>query len=345
MTIESQEPETQMPESLQLEPGPVEPQAPQVVTTTRNRLLRVKSGLALKALFLLIVFVIGFGGGFFTGRQSMQSVATDATSEKKTMTMPNMEEINPSSGYKIPLVLGDIGPQMLAVGAIDLPILKELYKQVGKPTDEDMFKILTTGSKSSIVITQKNAAFLLNFFWAFGLTNKNAILTEGTMTSRGKDQVGNFASTGGWTLGKKPPMDLYASYSFLPLSEDQQARLVKVASAVYRPCCDNPTDFPDCNHGMAMLGLLEMMAAKNASEEEMFNAAKYVNAYWFPQQTLEIATLFKASQNVSFSKANAPLVVSREYSSGTGFRNVHQWMGENGLLEQTPNGGGSCGVQ
>lgn len=345
MTLEHQDPETQMPESQPLEPGPVEPQAPKVVTTAGNRLLRPKSKLALKALFLLIVFAIGFGGGFFTGRQSMQSDAAAATQEKKSMVMPNMDEINPSAGYKIPLVLGDIGPQMLAIGAIDLPILKELYKQAGKPIDNELFALLIQGRSSPLVITQKNAPFLLNFFWAFGLTNNNSILTEGSMMSRGKDQAGNFASTGGWTLGKKPPMDLYASYTFLPLSEDQQARLVKVASSVYRPCCDNPTDFPDCNHGMAMLGLLEIMAAKNASETEMFKAAKYVNAFWFPQQTMEIATLFKASQNVSFSKINAPLVVSREYSSGTGFRNVHQWLGENGLLEQNSNGGGSCDVQ
>ena len=94
-----------------------------------------------------------------------------------------------------------------------------------------------------------------------------------------------------------------------------------------------------------MLGLLELMASQNASVEEMFNAAKYVNAYWYPQQMLEVATVFKATQNVDFDKADARQVVSDQYSSGTGFQAVHQWLSSNGLLEQAPSSGGGCGVQ
>src|SRR4030067_1081356 len=143
---------------------------------------------------------------------------------------------------------------------------------------------------------------------------------------------------------KKPP-DLYASREIVTLTEEQQARLLEVASAVYRPCCNNPTHFPDCNHGMAMLGLLELMASQNASSEEMFETAKYVNAFWYPQQMLEVATAFKASKNVDFAEADAKTVVSDQYSSGSGFQAVHQYLSQNGLLEQAPSSGGSCGVQ
>ena len=38
-----------------------------------------------------------------------------------------------------------------------------------------------------------------------------------------------------------------------------------------------------------MLGILEMMASQNATADEMFAAAKYINAYWFPDQALEAA--------------------------------------------------------
>jgi hypothetical protein len=48
----------------------------------------------------------------------------------------------------------------------------------------------------------------------------------------------------------------------------QQKRLEEVTIGVFRPCCDNPHAFPDCNHGMAMLGLLELMA-RDASVDEM----------------------------------------------------------------------------
>jgi len=327
----------------------LEPQTPETASASPDHSLRQimlaqktrQASLARKALFILIVFMAGFGGGYFTGRQSAPT--TEAQPAKKAAV--NVNGIFQPEGYTIPAMFGDIGPQMVASGAIDLPRFIDLYKQNGHPLSDEQLAILTKGSKSSIVINQQNANFLLNFFWAFGLTNKNPILTEGQMMSGGKDKAGNFASTGGWTLGTKAPMDLYASTAFLPLTEDQQARLLKVASSVYRPCCDNPTHFPDCNHGMAMLGLLELMASQDASEANMLNAAKYVNAYWFPQQTLEIATYLKANQKIDFAQADASLVVSRRYSSGSGFKDVHQWLVENGLLEQAPGSGGSCAVQ
>jgi hypothetical protein len=87
------------------------------------------------------------------------------------------------------------------------------------------------------------------------------------------------------------------------------------------------------------------MAAQNATPNEMFAAAQYVNAFWYPQQMLEVATFFKAAQNVDFIQADARQVVSNKYSSGSGFQTVHQWFVTNGLLELAPNSGGSCSVQ
>src|SRR5512136_2172416 len=116
------------------------------------------------------------------------------------------------------------------------------------------------------------------------------------MKTYSNGQIGGFASTGGWTLGTKSPEALYASTTMIVLTPEQQARLEEVAARVYRPCCNNPTHFPDCNHGMAMLGLLELMAGQGATTDEMYTAAKYVNAFWFPQQTLELATYFKATK-------------------------------------------------
>ncbi|OGN88613.1 MAG: hypothetical protein A2Y88_07260 [Chloroflexi bacterium RBG_13_48_10] len=94
-----------------------------------------------------------------------------------------------------------------------------------------------------------------------------------------------------------------------------------------------------------MLGLLELMAAQNASSEAMFEAAKYVTAFWYPQQMLEVATVFKATQNVDYAGADAREVLSNQYSSGSGYQAVHQWLSQNGLLEKAPNSSGSCGVQ
>jgi hypothetical protein len=47
---------------------------------------------------------------------------------------------------------------------------------------------------------------------------------------------------------------------------------------------------------MAMLGLLQLMA----SQDEMFETAKYFNAFWYPSQTFEIATFYKEAMSLVF---------------------------------------------
>ncbi len=304
-----------------------------------------RSQLTLRALILLVVFIAGFGGGYLTGRRSISLRAPQTASEGEIPVDQLIAEINPPGGYPIPATFGDVGPKVVAAGGIDLEAFKALYAQAGRPLNDQQLAVLTGGSDEQIVINRENAHYLLNFFWALGLTNQNAVLTEGPMMEYSQGEVGNFASTGGWTLGAKPATELYASTQIVLLTAEQQARLVEVATAVYRPCCDNPTHFPDCNHGMAMLGLLELMASQNASVNEMFEAAKYVSAFWFPQQMLEAAVYFNATQNVTFADAEARQVVGQAAFSGSGFRSVHQWLAGNGLLEEAPSGGGSCGVQ
>ena len=309
---------------------------------------RRRSSARLKRLLVwccLAAFFLGVGSGYWLGKRPSQADAGQGSEIQKRARLL-LEQINPAQGYTLPVVYGDIGPQLLAAGAIDLGKFVGVYKQSGKPLSEEQLGILTRGSDAPITINTGNANFLLNFFWAFGLTNQNPILSEGPLMARGgKERIGEFASTGGWTIGVKTATELYASLAIVPLNPAQQARLTEVAREVYRPCCDNPTHMPDCNHGMAMLGLLELMASQNATVEEMFTAAKYINAYWFPQQTLEIATMIQVTQKSNFDQADARQVVGARFSSGSGYQAVHQWLAEKDLLEQIPGSGGSCAVQ
>jgi hypothetical protein len=330
-----------MPTETQISENDVAMEEPQLPPAPRRQ---PANPTARTAWLLLIVFLIGLGSGFLAGRQFVSTEVASAEARSKNKIAAMVHQINPPDGYTIPASFGNIGPQMLDAGAIDLNQFAQIYQQAGKPLTAEQMAVLTKGSSSPIVIDAENAYFLLNFFWAFGLVNQNPALTEGPMMSKGREQVGNYASTGGWTIGAKPAAELYASTLMISLTPEQQDRMMKVATAVYRPCCDNPTHFPDCNHGMAMLGLLELMASQNATVEEMFDAAKYVNAFWYPQQMLEIATYFSVNEKVDFAKADSRQVVSRQYSSGSGFKAVHQWLAANGLLEQIPNNGGGCGV-
>jgi len=75
----------------------------------------------------------------------------------------------------------------------------------------------------------------------------------------------------------------------IPLTVKQQKMVEEVAAAVYRPCCNNSTLFSEGNHAMAMLGLLELMASQGVTIDHLFETAKYINAFWFPQQTLDVA--------------------------------------------------------
>ena len=143
-------------------------------------------------------------------------------------------------------------------------------------------------------------------------------------------------------MSTAPIATLYASVELIPLTAEQQQRVEEAAALIYRPCCDNSTLFPDCNHGMAMLGLLELMASEDATVDEMLAAAKYVNAYWFPQQALETAVYLATSQGIDFARAAPRLVTSNAISSGSGFAALHKSLEVSGLLPEGSGGSGSC---
>ena len=289
------------------------------------------------AMVAVVTFLLGFGSGYLKWGQ-------DETAElKQEKELAQLyEQVNPKEGYALPGSYGNLGPRLLANGVIDYGAFAAIYENSGNPLSTEQSEILKKGSGEQVVITSENAHFLLNFFWAVGLANENTILTEGPIVQYSDGQIERFASTGGWTLATKPVTELYASMDLIPLTAEQQALVEEVAAAVYRPCCNNHTLFPDCNHGMAMLGLLELMASQSASADEMFEAAKYVNAFWFPQQNLEIALDLQTNRGVEFAEADARLVTGRDFSSGSGFGAVHERLQTLGRVPQTPGGGGSC---
>lgn len=296
----------------------------------------------------IAVFLLGIFGGYVIWGRPQQAVVgaravqlpqeSDVALDITALT----EQVNPSDGFDLGVSYGDLGPQVLAAGGIDYPAFVTLYESSGRPLTEEQIEILTQRADKPIVINAENAHFLLNFFWAVGLVNTSPILTEGPITQFSEGRIERFASTGGWTLGTKPVTDLFASQKLISLTPEQQARVEEAAALIYRPCCNNPTLFPDCNHGMAMLGLLELMASQDANIDEMLQAAKYVNAFWFPQQALETAIFLEATQMSRFGNADPALIVGKELSSGSGFAATHQYLQTNGLLAQMPGSGSSC---
>lgn len=255
------------------------------------------------------------------------------------------DEINPVEGFTIKASYGNLGPKMTASGVIDLAKFKETYEKSNQPLTEEQLTILEKGSDQKITINRENSYFLLNFFWAMGLANKSPILDEGEMVKYGgKEGAGSFASTGGWTLSKGNAMNYYSKASLIPLTKEQEALVYEVTSNIFRPCCNNSTAFPDCNHGMALLAVMQLMTANGATEKEMYEAGKYFNAYWFPGNYYDLALYFKNKDGKSFKDMDAKTILSREYSSASGAQSIKKWLVEKGLVQQPPKTGGGCGV-
>ena len=198
--------------------------------------------------------------------------------------------------YVFKIKWGDLGKKMIQDGVIDKTKLAKAV--IGKDElPKDLDKYFLDG-QNKIELTQANSQFWVDVLWGLGLANRNQILEKGEMVKAGN--TANFASTGGWTIGAKQPMDIYAKYQYITLSEKQQKIVEEIAGNIYRPCCGNSTAFPDCNHGMAMLGLIELMASQNFSKEEIYKTALAFNSYWFPDTYLNIAYHFdKAGKDYS----------------------------------------------
>lgn len=243
----------------------------------------------------------------------------------------------PVDGIELPIAWGDLGPRLAATGALDRAAFDALYDARGGLSPE--VRALLDGTLTGTVrMTETNAGELLNVLWAFGLANTNRVLTEGPMVDPRYGGAQNFASTGGWTLAAGNGMDHYSAHALVTLTDEQQALVERVSQGIYRPCCGNSTYFPDCNHGMAMLGLLELLAAAGIPEDAMFNIALQVNAYWFPQTYLTIAR-YKATQGTAWADVDAKEVLGDAFSSARGYRTIASQ-----VAPLPGGGGGSCGI-
>jgi len=246
-------------------------------------------------------------------------------------------KVLPAAGFQTSLLWGDIGKELVEAGAIDEAQYRELFRS---PTEglEDL-DILEGGSVKPIAIHENNSHLVLNTLWAFGLTQKSKVLDEGPMQTSGTDLM-NFASTAGWTLGTKEAAELYSSRNLVELNGFQQDLVMRIAESVYRPCCDNHTAFPDCNHGMAALGLIELEVAAGIPEDRIYQDLLAFNSFWFPQTYLELAAYF-SQEGTEWEDVDPRTALSAEFSSATGSQTVGARVQD---LPGLDSGGGGCGI-
>jgi hypothetical protein len=262
---------------------------------------------------------------------AMPLLATGApTVDRERMLQEVAAKVLPASGYQSRVVLGDSMVKLARAGVIDRQKFEAIYAQRGG-IPKELKDVLSKPSRKPILLTRSNAGVYVNLLWSLGLANR--MLANDASPLNGPSRF-NFASTGGWNLGKAPNGgDYFNRVAIVALSRQQEALVVRIARNTYRPCCDNSTFFQDCNHGSALLGLLALGAAQGLSEDELYREALAFNAFWFADNYLQTALYFKAVKNLEWENIDARVVMSAEYSSASGWRtNVARELAARGLL-------------
>ena len=255
----------------------------------------------------------------------------------KSLGNQKQNTVVPLAGVELPTKWGNLGKRLIEAGVIDSQQFEALYATRGGLTEEQK-KLLYGEDNGNLVISPENSGFILNLLWALGLGNENEILKNGEMTNPQYGGAANFASTGGWTLAKSDTMGHYSKHQFIILTAEQQALIEQISKNIYRPCCGNPAHFPDCNHGMAMLGFLELAASQGANENQLYGMALVLNSYWFSENYLTIAQYMK-NRGVDWADVSAREVLGQNFSSASGYQKIVAQ-----LTLQPRQGGGSCGV-
>ena len=207
------------------------------------------------------------------------------------------------------------------------------------PLEAEKKMLATLIANGSIDSSKLSEVTELNLLWAYGLANKNQVLESGPIMDARYGGPTNMASVGGWTVTTGSVMDHYNKHALAILTPDQQALVEKIAKGIYRPCCNNSTYFPDCNHGMAMLGLLEFLASQGSSEDQIWNVALVANTTWFPNQYQTIWQYLKL-KNLDLESVSPQELLGMEYSGAKGYAKIAAQV-------PTPSksqGGGGCGV-
>jgi len=229
--------------------------------------------------------------------------------------------VTPAAGVKTAVSFGDSIQRLVAAGAIDPEEFRSLHAAQGN-IPEWVERLFAASSAEPILLSAETAPSLLNLLWPLGLATK---ATFNERTPLNGVRLPSFASTAGWSLGRE--RNGYAYFNkveTLRFTEEQEKRVLDVATNTFRPCCDNSTYFQDCNHGSALLGLIELAAAQNMTTGELYRVALAANSYWFPNYYNKTAMYLALFENQSWTDTPPQTILGARFSSLSGWlRNVN----------------------
>ncbi|TSC56886.1 MAG: Uncharacterized protein Greene071421_396 [Parcubacteria group bacterium Greene0714_21] len=250
-------------------------------------------------------------------------------------------KVLPEKGFQSKIRLSDSVMKLVENGVIDRGKFEAIYEERGGLPPE-LKDVLTKPSENPMLLTRENANYYVNLLWPLGLTNYMSSNKDSPINGK---SLFNFASTGGWNLGKEENGGAYFNkFKIVELTPDHEALATKIAQNTYRPCCNNSTFFQDCNHGSALLGLLQLGATQGLTEDELYREALAFNSFWFPDNYIQTALYFKAVKNTDWENVDPKMVMGKDFSSGSGSGNVQAELAKIPNLIPQQQGGGGCGV-
>ncbi len=331
----------------------------------QKRHARLKGlGIAVLALIVIAVFVMGMrhsnAYSNLPGNNSntQRSNSTHILSQNNSVNAINITQLQgqvlPANGFVLSAKWGDIVHKAVLANAINVRNLSLILNYSKEPLTQDEMEILNGTSTANIILNSSDALFVVDVLWGIGVNNNNPVITNGTISQYiNQTYVVNgtpvhytstpydYASTGGYgPLGRLQ----LGKLDLVSLTQQQQALMYDVATHTYRPCCNNPTAFPDCNHGAAALALIEIMASQGNGINATFAAVKDFNSLYFTQQYLYDAIYLK-SKGISWDNASPSLVTGYNFSSYSGSSSIQQYVQKN--LIQKAGGSSviaSCGA-
>lgn len=229
--------------------------------------------------------------------------------------VPNIyEQVVPENGIDTGVTFGDALQKVIAAGALD----PEKLRTQGRALPDWVERLLAGPLEEPIVFTRERAPYLVNLLWPIGLSNQ-AVLNDSSPINT--DRLSGFASTSGWTLGRTPNGSAYFdAVDAVRLTDRQVFLALAIATDTFRPCCDNSTFFQDCNHGSALLGLIELAVSQGRTADAVYRIALAANSHWFPEQYARTAQYFSHFENRPWKRVSAPLVLGAPFSSLSGWK-------------------------
>lgn len=251
-------------------------------------------------------------------------------------------KVLPEQGFQSKIYLGESVVRLVERGVIDKDKLVSLYKDRGE-LPRELNEVLEKSSFAPIRLTRNNANIYVNLLWPLGLSNFMSTNKQSPVVGK---SLFNFASTGGWNLGKEENGGAYFNkFRIVPLTPNQETLVTNIAKNTYRPCCNNSTFFQDCNHGSALLGLLQLGASQGLPEDELYKEALAFNSFWFPHNYIQTALYFKVVKNTDWENVDPKEIMGKDFSAISNWaKNVQTEIAKIPNLLPQGRGGAGCGV-